>query len=148
MPADAPTVRTAEPEELAYVETLLRRNDLPVADVRAAPARFYVATVDGERVGVGGVERHGSHGLLRSVVVAEPFRGRGYGAAICDELESRARERGIGALYLLTTTAAGFFRRRGYERIDREDVPDGVRSSREFAELCPASATPLRKPLR
>ena len=137
-------LRLAEGGDLDRVESLLEANGLPYEDARTKPECFFLAR-DGEAVvGAGGLEAYGSDGLLRSVVVAEPYRGRGYGGALCDALEARARERGVGTLYLLTTTAAGFFRRRGYEAIDREAVPPTVRRTTEFADLCPDSATCMR----
>lgn len=142
------TVRRAGPDDFDAVETLLESNDLPHRDVRTGPGRFLVAWAGAERVGVGGVEAYGSNGLLRSVAVAESNRGRGYGTALCDALEERARNDGVGTLYLLTTTASAFFRRRGYEPVAREDVPPAVRRTAEFTDLCPASAVCLKKALR
>ena len=61
--------------------------------------------------------------------------------------ERVARQRGITALYLLTTTAEAFFTRRGYDRIGREAAPPMLRQTAEFAALCPASAACLTKAL-
>ena len=133
--------------EVDYVETLLERNGLPAEDVRDSAGNFYVATVGGERIGVGGIERYGRVGLLRSVVVDARKRGVGHGSAICDALESRARREGVEALYLLTTTASGFFSERGYTAIERTDAPEAIRDTTEFADLCPESAVCMRKPL-
>ena len=47
---------------------------------------------------------------------------------------------GIRDAYLLTTTAAPFFSRYGYQAADRATAPDAIAASREFASLCPASA--------
>lgn len=146
---DSPiAVREADVEDLDRVEALLESNDLPTRDVRAKPESFFVGEADGAFVGIGGVERHGPAGLLRSVVVEESSRGQGYGAALCDALEERARADDVDTLYLLTTSAAGFFRARGYEPIDREDAAPAVRRSAQFTDLCPASATCMRKQLR
>jgi N-acetylglutamate synthase-like GNAT family acetyltransferase len=60
-------------------------------------------------------------------------------------VERHARERGVRALYLLTTTAEKFFAGRGYRRVDREAIPDPIRSTREFADLCPATAAIMVK---
>lgn len=142
------TLSRAEGEDLDRVERLLAAGDLPTGDLRASPGGFFLAAIDGEVVGAGGLEVHGTDGLLRSVVVAGPRRGEGWGSAICDELEARARERGVETVYLLTTTASGFFADRGYEPVAREAVPPSVRNTAEFAELCPDSATVMRAPLR
>lgn len=142
------TVREADAADLDRMETLLEGNDLPSRDVRSNPESFYVGEVDGTFVGIGGVERYGSAGLLRSVVVEESRRGQGYGSALCDALEDEASADGVDTLFLLTTTAATFFRARGYEAIDREDAAPAVRRSAQFTDLCPASATCMRKGLR
>ncbi|WP_313692959.1 arsenic resistance N-acetyltransferase ArsN2 [Halorarum halobium] len=141
------TLEPAGSKGIDRVEAVLAANDLPNGDVRAKPECFYLARSDAAVVGVGGLEPHGENGLLRSVVIGESNRGRGYGAALCDALEARASEEGVGTLYLLTTTAAGFFRGRGYEALDRAAVPSAVRGTTEFTDLCPASATCMRKPL-
>ena len=141
------TLRRADEETLGYVEDLLMRNDLPAEDVRENPGTFYVARTGDERVGAGGIEQYGADGLLRSVVVEESARGEGVGTELCATLEAVAREAGVERLYLLTTTAAGFFAGRGYAEIEREAAPERVRDTTEFAALCPASATCLRKSL-
>jgi len=168
MTTDAITLQEADDADLDRVETLLADDGLPTRDVRTTEAQFFLAYgggayADGARndrahddstdddeelVGIGGVETYDSNGLLRSVVVTEPNRGRGYGAALCTALEEAARTKGVETLYLLTTTAADFFDHRSYEEIARENAPAGVRDSAEFAELCPNSATCMRKEIR
>lgn len=146
-PVRLASVEQGEDRALDEVLALLRSNDLPTADVRANAESIYRAYSDGEFVGIGGVEIHGQNGLLRSVVVRESKRGRGYGVAICDALESRALSNGVDALYLLTTTASEFFTRRGYETVDRGAVPEAIGRTTEFSDLCPATATCMRKDL-
>lgn len=147
------TLRQVGAEDLDRVESLLEANGLPHRDVRAKPECFFFASADtegsadAELVGIGGVETRGTDGLLRSVVVCEPNRGRGYGTALCDALEDRARTDRIETLYLLTTTASEFFRRLGYDAVQRETVPEGIRRTPEFADLCPSSATCMKKDL-
>ena len=147
MSGAAITLETADDETLPYVEALLEDTGLPSSDVRSNPGRFYVAYDGGERVGIGGVEDYGSVGLLRSVVVERPARGAGLGTAVCDRLEVAAAEDGVRTLYLLTTTARGFFADRGYVAIDRGEAPADVRGTAEFTDLCPESATCMRKRL-
>lgn len=132
---------------LDYVESLLAANDLPVADLRSGAGRFLVARRAGERVGVGGLEVHGTEGLVRSVAVERAARGEGVGTALCDALAAEARTAGVETLYLLTTTAADFFARRGYERCGRDATPPSIRATTEFATLCPEHATVMRRRL-
>lgn len=141
-------LRTAAPDDLDRVESLLAANDLPHGDVDAGSATFYLASVDGEVVGVGGLEVHSSDGLLRSVVLEDAARGRGLGTALVESLESEAVDAGVDSLYLLTTTAQGFFRGCGYEVIAREEAPPEIRRTSEFRDLCPDSATCMRRDLR
>lgn len=140
-------LQRADEDALGYVERVLDRNDLPSGDVRAKPDCFYVATSGGDPVGVGGIEVYGTDGLLRSVVVEESVRGTGYGSTLVDALETTAHDDGVSALYLLTTTAAGFFAARGYDEVDRVEAPDAIRQTTEFADLCPDTATCMLKSL-
>lgn len=140
-------LRRADAADLSYVEERLEANGLPSRDVRSKPDCFYVGYDGAERVGVAGVERYGSDGLLRSVVVEEDERDRGYGTALCAAVEARAASGGVDALYLLTTTAADFFADREYAEIDRDAAPEAIRRTTEFDELCPASAACMTKSL-
>jgi hypothetical protein len=47
----------------------------------------------------------------------------------------------------LTTTAAGYFERRGYVRVERHALPGPIRRSEEFTQLCPASAVAMASPV-
>lgn len=132
-------------DELAAIKELLAVNDLPTEGLQEA--ELFVASDDSERIGVGGLERHGSNALLRSVVVEETVRGRGYETTFIRRLLQYARDKGIEAVYLLTTTVAGFFTSLGFQTVKRDRVPDPIRTTREFAELCPESAVCLRKRL-
>lgn len=141
------TLRQADESGLAYVETLLENNGLPSRDVRSKSACFYVGYHGNDRIGVGGLEVHGSAGLLRSLVVERNARDEGLGTALCEALENRARDDGIESAYLLTTTAAGFFDRRGYDEVARAAAPTPIRQTAQFDALCPSSATCMRKHL-
>lgn len=135
-----------------WIHALLSSADLPTADLEAAPAAtegpaLYVVRVDGERVGCIGIERYDGAGLLRSAAIQERHRGNGYGRAAVQALEAAARNAGIETLYLLTTTTAPFFANLGYAEIAREAVPEQVRSSTEFTDLCPETAAVLYRAL-
>lgn len=147
MSEPAVTLREVEAGTLSYAEALLSAAGLPTGDVRSDRVVLYVASVEGDRVGVGGLETYGADGLLRSVAVEPDRRGEGIGRSLCRGLESEARTQGVETLYLLTTTAAGFFEELGYEHTGRGDAPERIQRTAEFDELCPSSAACLRKSL-
>lgn len=51
---------------------------------------------------------------------------------------------GLRALYLLTATAREYSLRRGFEVIDRREVPAGIVALPQFKSLCPVTATCMR----
>lgn len=141
------TIHPADDNTLSFAETLLTENDLPSQDVRSKPDCFYIGYAGGDPVGIGGIETYGTDGLLRSVVVEQSARGNGFGAAICDELATEAQADSVETLYLLTTTVPEFFAARGYAEIERTEAPATIQQTTEFDDLCPATATCMRKSL-
>ena len=95
-------------------------------------------------MGYGGIENYGKAALLRSVVVLPDCRGKGVGDEMTLLLLAHARRSGIRALYLLTTSAAAFFARNGFVRIERAEAPPEIIGTRQAASLCPASATLMK----
>ena len=95
--------------------------------------------------GLVGLELYDRVALLRSLAVAPDAQRSGLGSALLEHAEGYAYARGVRALYLLTTTAEHFFIGRGYRRTSRESCPDAIRSTSEFASLCPASSALLVK---
>ena len=131
----------------AEVRALLEGCQLPVADLAVArPVLLGLRDGEGLR-GVVGVELLGSVGLLRSLAVRPDQRGAGLGQRLTDAAEAWAALRGIRQLFLLTTTAAPFFARRGYVVIDRALVPAEIRTTTEFAGVCPSSAVVMHRQL-
>lgn len=95
--------------------------------------------------GLVGLELYQRDALLRSLAVAPLAQHAGLGSALVQHAEHYASERGVRSLYLLTTTARGFFEKQGYRVISREDCPAAIRTTSEFATICPASSTVMRK---
>ena len=150
--------RTAKPPRLSAtplaaweregVTAALRKVGLPADDVEAPDRLFWrFETADLVPVGFGGLELYGTDALLRSLVTLPPLRHQGMGAAMAAILEVEARALGCRTLWLLTTTAAEFFTELGYAACERSEAPEPIRQSRQFSELCPASAILMTKPL-
>ena len=83
--------------------------------------------------------------LLRSLAVGENARGKGVGSTLVAHAEHYAASKRVRSLYLLTMTAEAFFKRLGYERIDRSRAPPFIKQTSEFASLCPASSALMVK---
>jgi amino-acid N-acetyltransferase len=98
-------------------------------------------------VGFGGVEIHGRDALIRSIITLPPVRSRGVGKAIVAALEAEAAIAGCRAAWLLTNSAKQFFETLGYTARERQEVPEGIRSSTEYVSLCPTDATVMVKHL-
>jgi amino-acid N-acetyltransferase len=144
----AALIRPASPADYSGLLALLDEAGLPKDDLTGARLDGFLVLARGGRLeGAVGLERYGPVALLRSLAVAAKLRGAGMGRRLVDALETRAREAGVEQLWLLTTTADGFFARLGYARADRADAPDAIRGSSEFAGLCPASAICMTKRL-
>lgn len=141
------SLQRADEETIQYVETLLVRNGLPSDDVKAKSHCFYIGYDDDERVGIGGIETFDTDGLLRSIVITQRARENGFGTALCAALERTAHMDGVETLYLLTTTASGFFADFNYVEIERSAVPETIQQTTEFTEFCPTTATCMRKSL-
>jgi amino-acid N-acetyltransferase len=126
------------------VLNLLSKANLPVKDINEN-IEFFELKEDGQTIGTIGLEHDGMVGLLRSLSVDEAVRDKGHGEQLVQFLEKAAKEKGIKTLYLLTTTAAPFFAKRGYQVVQRSEVPAFIRSTSEFASVCHASATLMKK---
>ncbi len=142
-------LRAAAPHDLEAVRSLLEAAHLPTDGIEEqfGPA-YAVAEANGAVVGVEGVEHYGDAGLLRSAAVAEAWQGRGVGARLTQDRLAYARAAGLKEVWLLTTTAADYFPRYGFEKAEREKAPAQMQASREFAEACPASAVAMRLVLK
>jgi amino-acid N-acetyltransferase len=142
------TLRAAVPRDLDAVREMLRKANLPVEGLEDRfPGGYVVAEAEGKVVGAAGVEEYGEHGLFRSLVVDPAWRGQGIGNALTLRLVERSGEMRLRDVYLLTTTAERYLAKRGFVRVERSAVPAGIRASREFAGVCPASAVCMRRSL-
>lgn len=140
-------VSAATGDDLASVLEVLRECQLPEQGVAEGLDRFLIARVAGALVGCAGLEVHGKAGLLRSVAVREAARDLGVGSELVARVVERACAEQLGELFLLTTTAAPFFERRGFCLAPRSSAPPELADSWEFRAGCPQAARCLRLPL-
>ena len=128
---------------------LLKKAELPTDDLTNEKMKnFMIARgKDGSIIGVVGVEMYQESGLLRSLVVHPAYRGTGLGSLLTRKIKSFALHNVVKNLYLLTMTSADFFQRIGYEVTQRDNVPESIRKTEEFNNVCPVSAVCLFKVL-
>jgi amino-acid N-acetyltransferase len=143
-PASASRVRSAISTDWESIAQLLTERRLPTDGARDHLATFVVVTEGLSLLGCAGIERYGDVGLLRSLAVVEKAGGRGVGAGLVRAVLERARALGLREIYLLTTSATGYFPRFGFERIGREALPSALEASEEIRGACPASAAAMR----
>jgi amino-acid N-acetyltransferase len=139
--------RPALASDLGPLGRLLSELKLPVEGIEESWRRFTVAELAGEIVGVAGVEIYPDGALLRSVAVHPSVRGTGLGRVLVERALVTAREAGAREVYLLTTTAVGYFPRLGFREVPRDTVPATVQTSVEFQGACPASAIVMHRRL-
>jgi amino-acid N-acetyltransferase len=143
----AVNIVTAREEDVEAILALLKANNLPVSDLGTGKRMFLVALSGGNVVGCVAMETYGNAGLLRSLAVQHNLRGTGIGQKLVYEAEKWSRNSGLKSLYLLTTTAAGFFPKVGWHNMERSAVPANIAASSEFASVCPSSAICMMKEL-
>lgn len=139
------TISIATEEQRGEIVRLLDIEQLPVEDLPTQLAHFFVATAEDKVVGVIGLEIHGEYGLLRSMVVDRPFRNHQVASKLVQTLEEYAKKKGLKEVYLLTLTAAGYFEKKGYSPVLRNEAPEVLQSTSEFTHSCPATAQMMKR---
>jgi len=134
----------ARSEDRASIERLVAASGLPQQGLAEHLGSALVARADRSVVGCVALELYGEDALLRSLAVAPECRGRGLGLRLAEAAVELARRRGARRLWLLTTTAEGFFPRLGFRRVGREQLPTTLGASAELRGACPASAVAMR----
>jgi amino-acid N-acetyltransferase len=138
-------IELAVADDASAIVQLLKDCALPPDGVLDHLRTALVARADHGVVGSAALEVYSDGALLRSVAVDTTMRGSGLGHRLTESALDLARTLHVPAVYLLTNTAAAFFPRFGFERIERAHVPDGVRGSIEFQSVSCSSAVAMRK---
>jgi amino-acid N-acetyltransferase len=138
-------IRPATAADYNQLIGLLQAESLPVVDIDTGLPHFFVATESPVIVAGIGMEHYGEAALLRSMVTAPAYRGRGLASALIDTLFDYARKKGVRTVYIVTTTAEMYFLEKGFEKIERSSVDRQVLQSAEFNGLCPSTAAIMRR---
>lgn len=137
-------IRRATSDDLEQIALLLDAAELPALPGNMPLANVLVALREAAVIGVIAMEVRGLRGLVRSVAVEPGHSRQGVGASLFQSLLARAQELSLRELYLLTEGAEGFFENVGFVAVPRDAVPAEIRSTREYREQCPESATVMR----
>ncbi|MDQ7859055.1 MAG: GNAT family N-acetyltransferase [Armatimonadota bacterium] len=133
-PSAQPEIAAATAADVEAIRALLVASGLAADRVADRLDGFLVVREGGRVVACACLDDHGEAGLLRSVAVAPERRGSGLARALVAALLARARRRGHVAVYLLTSTAEGYFTRFGFRPVERARVRPAVLTSDQFAE--------------
>lgn len=131
----------ATTNDRAEVIGLLNALNLPTVDLPASLENFLVARDPDSLIGTVGLELYGTTALLRSLAVAQDQQGKGLGNLLYQAVIDLAKEKGVTEVYLITNTAAAFFTRQGFTKVERAAVPVTIQQTAQFSAVCPSSAT-------
>lgn len=135
------TVADAQPAELGEICSLLACAGLSSEGVADHFGGFLVAREDGRLAATACLEDHGTCGLVRSVATVPDRQGCGLAGSLVRALIHRARARGHEVVYVLTTTAQGYFVRFGFRRIERTEVrPEVLEAGQLKGQECESAA--------
>lgn len=127
-------------ESFEAFRALLKSSNLPADDLNFNKDLLIGYFEGNSLVGTGGLEIYDNYGLLRSLSVKLGIRGKSVGTNITEYLIDEARKRKLKGIYLLTETAHGFFLKKGFKDVKRDEVPAALKQSSEFAVVCSPSA--------
>ena len=144
--ADLELIRIRDAQDIDALNAELRAGGLPEANA-AGVTLFKFARPTREVVGYVGLEGSAPDVLLRSFMVRPAERGARLGSAMLASILAEVRGRGAKRVWLLTTTAAGFFSKNNFQECERSAAPASILATEEFASVCPATAICMRKDL-
>jgi amino-acid N-acetyltransferase len=132
MPHEA-VVRPAAIGDVPYIHHLLedyarQGNLLPrtMSELYRHLRDFFVIESQGQVVACGALEIFTEDlGEIRSLVVAEPYKGRGYGRRLVERLIAEARTLGLRRLMALTYVPE-FFHKLGFKTVPKDTLPEKV----------------------
>ncbi|HYG20980.1 MAG TPA: arsenic resistance N-acetyltransferase ArsN2 [Ohtaekwangia sp.] len=130
-------------ENFEAFRALLRSSGLPADDLNFKKDLLIGYFEGTDLVGTGGLEIYDDYALLRSLSVKLGIRGRSVGTTIAEYLIDEAKKRNLKGIYLLTETAHGFFLKKGFRDITRDQIPAALKASSEFSQVCPQSAAAM-----
>jgi SAM-dependent methyltransferase/N-acetylglutamate synthase-like GNAT family acetyltransferase len=126
------TVRERKNSDRPSIDNLLHSAQLPTNGLEQT--RGWVAEIGGQLIGHIALEESGDAVLLRSLVVAQNFQGKGIARQLLDRAEQEIGER---VALLRTKSVGAWVERRGYHPASAGQIPQSLLGTSEFeGSLC------------
>ena len=132
-------IRLANELDLEVIQGLLTGSGLPIVGLEGYIKQFLVAEQN-QVIGVIGVHYGRRIALLRSFVVNVQERKCGVGMSLVKQALDHIKSQGIGEVYLLTETAVDYFKKIGFLKINREQMPMDLLEESGLKDACPCSS--------
>src|SRR5690349_13805841 len=139
------TITLASPADRTAIAALLESQKLPTQDLPARLENFILAKENGRITGTVGLEIYGKYALLRSLAVDSAHQGNGLGTTLYKTALELAQNKKVQELFLITTTAAPFFKKAGFTQIKRTDAPASIAATAQFTTICASTGTVMKK---
>lgn len=136
-------VRHGKSSDIAQIKELLRVTHLPTVGAKKAADCFLIAD-NGQVIGILGVLYEGEKALLRSFAVSPLYRCKGIGGLLLTAMLQELKTQNIQEVYLLTETAADYFKRIGFGEIARKAMPENLLKESGLDQACPCSSKCLK----
>jgi len=133
-------VNYIENRDRQVLRSILKTENLCFNDINAAGVQIFEVRSMQKIIGYFGYELYGNYALFRSMVVAPDYRKKGHGNLIWQEAKKMLLINDVEDVFLLTNTAAPFFKRQGFEEVPRSSAPKDIASTTEFIEFCPGDS--------
>ncbi len=132
-PVPQPLLRPAAIGDVPYlhylIESYAAQGNLlprPMSELYRHLRDFFVADVNGAVAGCGAIEIFTEDlGEIRSLVVDDRYKRRGYGRLLVERLLEEARRIGLRRVMALTYAPA-FFHKLGFKTVPKETLPEKV----------------------
>jgi glycerol 3-phosphatase-2 len=139
-----PSIVRAGASHEAGIRALLDGAGLSAEGGWGRDAETMVALLGSEVVATSAADVRDEDAYLRSVAVREDVRGTRLGMLTVAAVVRDSRRRGARRVWLVTETAASFFERLGFARVDRGTLPQWIA---DLSDHCRESAVPMRRVL-
>jgi len=95
---------------------------------------YLAYTKNNELAGVGAMQIFDGAALLHTLIVKPAMRGQGFGYLLMKTLDHAAKSENIDGIYVLSGDLRDYFKRYGYESVDKASIPDAITCSDLYSQ--------------